>query len=269
MNHDFSTEATPLESSDRAFDRLVQEACEVTIRGWDFTWIRARTTSPGPSWSYPDLAGNLMAPANSLLDLDTGGGEQLAALSPLPRFTVATEAWAPNVPIARQRLADLGIEVREQHGDRIPANDGEFDLVLNRHGSLAAAETHRVLAPGGVLMTQQVGSRNDLELNDALAAPSASTPDSDTLDTAVTALTRHGFDIIDTREEYPEFIFYDIGAVIYQLRAVPWQIPDFDVCRYYVQLRQLHEYIRLNGSFTAHDHRYLIHAIKPISPESR
>jgi hypothetical protein len=53
-----------------------------------------------------------MRAGTTLLDLDTGGGELLAASAPLPRRTIATEGWAPNVPVARDRLSPLGVEVR-------------------------------------------------------------------------------------------------------------------------------------------------------------
>jgi hypothetical protein len=49
----------------------------------------------------------------------------------------------------------------------LPVSDAAFDLVLNRHGLLDAAEISRVLQPGGGFRTQQVGSSNDLELNEA------------------------------------------------------------------------------------------------------
>jgi hypothetical protein len=70
-----------------------------------------------------------------LLDIDTGGGEVLASLQPLPATTVATEGWEPNLPVARDRLAPFGVDVRRHDGtDPLPARDGEFDLVLNRDG---------------------------------------------------------------------------------------------------------------------------------------
>ena len=46
-----------------------------------------------------------------LLDLGTRGGEWLAELPYRPRRTIATEAWPPNVRVAKARLAPLGIHV--------------------------------------------------------------------------------------------------------------------------------------------------------------
>jgi SAM-dependent methyltransferase len=247
-------------SSLPTYEDLVAEALQAHFRGWDFSWLQGRADGGDPSWSYLDRCRRLIAKATSLLDIDTGGGERLAHLAPLPPHTVATEGWEPNLPVARARLGPLGVEVRHQDGGRLPVGDAEFDLVLNRHGRLEAGEIRRALRTGGVLLTQQVGSRNARKLNEALGDPVSTDVDAWSLEVAVAALQRQGFRILDAREELPEHTFYDIGAVVYQLRAVAWQIPDFDVERYDAKLRALDARIRANGCFVVHDHRFLIKA---------
>jgi len=69
-----------------------------------------------PSWSYDELARAALADATRVLDLDTGGGEHLASLTPLPKATIATEGYQPNLPVARERLAPLGVDVRQHVG---------------------------------------------------------------------------------------------------------------------------------------------------------
>ncbi|MEQ7004816.1 methyltransferase domain-containing protein [Actinopolymorpha sp. B17G11] len=251
------------------YEHLVAEALAAPFEGWDFSWLRDRTTGEDLSWSYPDLARAAIADAARLLDIDTGGGEQLAGLRPLPAYTVALEGWAPNLAVARRRLEPLGVEVRQTTDDgRLPVADGEFDLVLNRHGWLDAADTWRALAPGGVFLTQQVGSRNGAEINAALGAPPSIDLDAETCDLAVAALRAQGFRVDEAREEMPAYVFGDIGAVVYQLRAVPWTIDDFDVRTYDVALRRLDARIRETGEFATHDHRYLIRATKPRAGDS-
>ena len=70
-------------------------------------------------------------------------------------------------------------------------------------------------------------------------------------------------------EEMPEFAFYDIGAVIYHLRAVSWQIPDFDVQKYDRELRSLDARIRNDGRFVAHDHRFMVKALRQVNQRER
>ena len=235
------------------YEQLVAEALAAPVEGWDFGWLRGRSHGGQPSWSYRDLARDLLDRSSSLLDVDTGGGELLLDLAPLPRHVVASEAWPPNVQVAADRLAPLGVHVRPSTGP-LPAADAEFDLVLNRHGSCAAGELARVLRPGGMLLTQQVGSDDCAAVNTALGAPPAYPPGSWDAAGAGAALTAAGFTLLDVREERPEVTFTDVGALVFQLRMVTWQVPGFTVEGYDEALRRLHDL----GPVVAHAHRFLI-----------
>ncbi len=153
------------------FEQLVAEAAGVILTGWDFGWLEGRAAGPNPSWSYPAAARELVRDSESLLDVDTGGGEMLASLGPRPGRVTAVEGWAPNLPVARERLGPLGVEVLFAPDAALPLDDDSVDLVLDRHGRLDAGEIARVLAAGGRLLTQQVGSDDCAELNEALGVP--------------------------------------------------------------------------------------------------
>ncbi|MEU7602351.1 SAM-dependent methyltransferase [Streptomyces sp. NPDC040724] len=240
------------------YETRVEEALRAGLTGWDFSWLKGRADGEGPSWDYERLARARLSRARSLLDIDTGGGEFLASLAPLPPASAATENWAPNLPLARQRLSPLGVEVHRVSGLDLPS--GPFDLILNRHGLLDAAGIRAALAPGGRLLTQQVGSRNQLELNEAVGIPSPADPDGWTLDVAVRALEGAGLRVTTVREEMSACTFRDIGAVVFQLRAIPWQFPGFEPSAYEPALRRLDRRIGSAGGFTVHDHRFLIEA---------
>lgn len=47
---------------------------------------------------------------------------------------------------------------------RLPFDSGAFDVLINRHGDYDPAECRRVLRPGGVFITEQVGADNDRDL---------------------------------------------------------------------------------------------------------
>ncbi len=108
--------------------------------------------------------------------MGTGGGERLLALSgALPADTVATEGWGPNIAVARRALAPHGIPVLEydpkstdRAARRMPFEDGRFELAMSRHEAYVTTEVARVLAPGGVFLTQQVGGDDIHELHDLL-----------------------------------------------------------------------------------------------------
>jgi hypothetical protein len=243
--------------SELRYEDLVGEAVGVPITGWEFAWLDGRAVGSEPSWSYPDLVRPLLRRADSLLDLDTGGGELLAELAPLPAHTVAVESWAPNTPVARDRLAPFGASVVTE----LPGGEEEFDLVLSRHGRLPADDVGRLLRRGGTMLSQQVGSDDLAGLNAALGAP-APHPKAWTAEVAVAALEAAGLVVTDVREERPAVTFHDVGAIVYQLRAVPWQVRDFTPQRYERELRRLHATIRTEGPFTAYAHRFLVSAVR-------
>jgi len=238
---------------------MIDDAWRAHRSGWDFSWLDGRTSSAATPWDYRERAEALVRQADRLLDVDTGGGEFLAGLAPLPAGTVAVESWAPNVAVARERLDPLGVTVIEGLDD-MPPPAPAFDLVLNRHGRLDAAALAALAVPGAVLLTQQVGSRNHLELNEALGAPAPGPAGAWTLEIAAARVEAAGFRILEAREELLPFRFLDIGAVVYQLAAIPWQVPGFEPAAYADELRLLEERIAADGAFTAHDHRFLIEA---------
>jgi hypothetical protein len=166
----------------------------------------------------------------------------------------------PNVPIARRRLAPLGVRVFDttESGDEpLPFTDGTFDLVVSRHESYAPSEVRRVLVSGGTFVTQQVGGRDLEELNHALGAP-PHTYRQWNLAAATDELERAGFEVLEWREELLPGTFYDIGAVVLYLRIIPWQIPGFDLADYDQTLRSLHAMMESGTPLKVNGHRFLV-----------
>ncbi|WP_020578559.1 class I SAM-dependent methyltransferase [Actinopolymorpha alba] len=254
----------------QSYEDLVSEALAAPFTGWDFSFVEDRLRGGDLPWCYDDMASAEISESTRLLDLDTGGGETLAGVlasmlvsGRRPAHVVATESWLPNVPLARERLERLGIAVRQStSGSPLPADDAEFDLVLNRHGGCPPTELRRVLAPGGVYLTQGVGRRNDIEFNTALGGPPPRYSETATLDHAVTTLEHHGFEIAEAEEVFVEVGFRDIGAVVFHLSAVSWQVPGFDVTTYDGPLRELDARIRREGPFVVRNHRFMVKAIR-------
>ena len=248
------------------FDTLVAEASEAAFAGWDFSWLDGRWIEGPIPWDYRELVMARFEGVQSLLDLGTGGGELLASMAPLPADTWATENYPPNGPIARARLEPLGIRVViDVPDDALPFPDDAFDLVIDRHESYDPTEVFRILKPGGRFITQQVGGQDNLRLNELLQnevwfefadwEPAA----------AVSELEAAGFQITDRMEAGLETQVTDIGAVVYYLRAIPWQIEGFTVEGYRDRLLALHEMMQREGVLTLRSHRFLIEAVKPTA----
>lgn len=251
------------ERDDDSFEILLADA-ERGFEGWDFSHIRDRIVTAPLPWSYHSLILPHLRSAQSMLDMGTGGGEFLSSLQPLPADTCATEGYPPNVPVARARLEPLGVEVAEVGDDGVlPYVAGRFDLVINRHEFYLPAEVLRVLKPGGRFITQQVGDQNDLELNRLLGAPP---PESLTwhFEDEVGDLASAGFTIEKQAEAFPVTRIYDVGAIVYHLKAIPWEVPDFSVEQYRDRLLDLHRRISEQGYLDITSHRAIIVATKPV-----
>ena len=251
-----------------SFDALVAEALQQELVGWDFSYLEPRWLSQPTSWDYPALARQKIAQAQTLLDMGTGGGEMLASLAPLPPHSFATESYPPNIPVARARLEPMGVQVAATRLDQdiLPFENDFFDLVLNRHESFSAAEVQRVLKPGGCFLTQQVGGRDNLHLNELLQDQVSFEFSAWTLQAALQQIERAGLHVTACREEFPETRVLDIGAVVFYLKAIPWQIADFSIEKYRPRLIKLHEQIEHDGCLLLHAHRFMLEAHKPTPP---
>nr|CAG8445168.1 7368_t:CDS:2 [Entrophospora candida]CAG8447614.1 15479_t:CDS:2 [Entrophospora candida] len=204
--------------------------------GWDFSYLKGRMEENSGSlgWNYENTVRSLLPHHKGLLDMGTGSGEFLASLSPLPPDTCATEGWAPNIDIARKRLKPLGVTVT----------------------------VHRLLKQNGIFVTQQVGERDNIEINKLLGAPEHLGYREWHLEQACSEMVKAGFTILEKQEAFIETKFYDVGAIVYYLRAIPWQIEDFSVEKYSEQLINLHHKIQNEGYLSVESHRFFIIARK-------
>lgn len=245
------------------FERLINDALAQDFSGWDFSYLHGRWQEEPPLWSYRECVVARVAEATSLLDMGTGGGEFLASLPQHPNHTCATENYPPNIPVARARLEPLGIQVYTlERDEELPFDDHTFDLIINRHESYAPSEVYRVLKPGGRFLTQQVGSRDNVALNRWFDAATGDSEDAWSLAVACADLARVGFAITTQHEAHPQTVFNDVGAVVYYLKVISWQIPGFDVHSDRERLLALHEHIQKSGGFISQSHRFFLEAVK-------
>lgn len=63
----------------RSFADLVAEGAAEPVEGWDFSWFEGRASEERPRWGYARMMAARMAGARAALDIQTGGGEVLAA----------------------------------------------------------------------------------------------------------------------------------------------------------------------------------------------
>jgi SAM-dependent methyltransferase len=249
---------------DVVFEEFVQEAMASDLSGWDFTHWQDRWVDEPPSWDYRAMVEQELPGSISLLDMGTGGGEFLSSLKPLPMDVCATESYGPNIPVSRKNLEPLGVRVVSfEEDDHLPFDDDRFDLVINRHESFSPPELYRILKPGGTFITQQVGGRDNAELNALLGAPVGHEYHDWDLKQAVAGLEQNGFRVSESLEEFPKTTFYDIGAIVFYLKAISWQIPGFRLADYREPLFDLYQRIQSRGPLVLDSHRFFIKAQRP------
>ena len=200
-----------------------------------------------------------------ILDIDTGGGEFLLSLNHPYENTAATENYSPNVALCKDVLLSLGIDFRPGDGkEKLPFDDGSFDLVINRHGDFNAGEIHRVLKPGGLFITQQVGAENDRELVDLLCGETAMPFPEQYLSLAVRQFEDAGFRILEQEECFRPIRFFDVGALVWFARIIQWEFPGFSVDTHLENLLNAQRFLEENGSIDGSIHRFLLVARKEI-----
>ncbi|MGR7945488.1 class I SAM-dependent methyltransferase [Paenibacillus sp. M.A.Huq-81] len=236
-----------------------------SFKGWDFSLISSRMKEASVPWDYRESVLNYMSGESTvMLDMGTGGGEFLLSLNPPRGRTYATESYVPNAELCRNLLPSHGIEFRQVFGDeQLPFENDFFDLVINRHESFCAEEVARILKPGGLFVTQQVGGANNRELSKFVLDGGGTLTDSDFhLQRTAGQLVQAGMTIVEGKEAYPLLTFSDVEAFVYFAKVIEWEFPGFSVETCYSRLCLLQEQIERQGCFHSVEHRFFIIAQK-------
>ena len=243
----------------------LEEESIAHIKGWDFSHIdnkyEEETDFP---WDYREVVQRYLSPEASILDIDTGGGEFLLSLGHPYDKTAATGAFAPNVQICKETLLPLGIDFREADGKgELPFENARFDVVIDRHGDFNAEEIWRVLKPGGVFVTQQVGAENDRELVELLMTEVPGLPFPEQyVEISAKKFEDAGFEIVDKQEAFCNIRFRDVGALVWFARIIEWEFPGFSVDSCLENLYRAQAILEQEGAIRGTTHRFLMVARK-------
>lgn len=235
------------------------------IHGWDFSHIDGRYTEETDlPWNYRSTILHYLKPNRKLLDIDTGGGEFLLSLGHPCGNVSATEGYPPNIQLCKQKLLPLGIDFRAADGrDTLPFEDARFDLVINRHGDFNEQEIYRVLKPGGLFITEQVGAENDRELVELLLPDATALPFPDQyLHITSEKFQARGFEILEGQECFRPIRFFDVGALVWFARIIEWEFPGFSVAKCAERLLSAQKQLNAKGYIEGKIHRFFLVARK-------
>ena len=241
-----------------------KEEKEAAITGWDFSHIDGKyeeeTYFP---WDYREEIEKVLSPDKKLLDIDTGGAEFLLSLKHPYKKTSATEGYAPNVELCKERLLPLGVDFRELTDYKNTTfDDNEFDVVINRHGDFDAKELYRIIKPGGYFITQQVGEENDRDLVLFLLPDTPKSFPGHDLKNNVKKLKDAGFTIEKADECFEPIRFFDTSALVWFAKIIEWEFIGFSVDKCFDKLLEIEKIIKEKGSFDGTTHRFFIKAKK-------
>ncbi|MBQ9303999.1 MAG: SAM-dependent methyltransferase, partial [Butyrivibrio sp.] len=123
-------------------------------------------------------------------------------------------------------------------------------------------EAPTLLKREGVFITQQVGGKNDRDLDEkVLPYVTAPFPELE-LSIQRRKFEEAGFEIIRAEEVFKPIRFYDVGAFVWFAHIIEWEFPGFSVEKCFDKLLEMQEVIDKNGFVEGTIHRYLIVAKK-------
>jgi SAM-dependent methyltransferase len=236
---------------------------KASFLGWDFSHIDNRWEYEKNPFDYKKIVLSYLKPDYKLLDMGTGGGEFLLTLKHPYSNTYVTEGFLPNYNFCKTKLAPLGITVKYiNEDDKIDYSDNFFDIIINRHESYDINEIYRVLKPGGIFITQQIGNLNDLDLSKKINPNFKSLFNNNNLKYIKSKLESNNFSVLKTDEKFTPIKFFDTGAFVYFAKIIEWEFPNFSVKNNLTQLIEIDEEINNNGYLQAKEHRFIIVARK-------
>lgn len=243
------------------YEELKQIAESVgDLGGWDFSRVRDER-APIP-WEYVDVARRTVTATDEVLDIGTGGGERFLTLAPHFRQGAGTDI-SPNMIAQAQRNALAqrvdNVEWLVTDGHRLAFADEQFDVVLNRHCRVDAAETARVLHRGGTFITQQVARRNTRNILAAFGWTSESFGEDwwQPVEGLAAEFERLGCRIVARGEYDVRYWFLDVESLLFWLKVVPLPEP-FDLEVHWQGVRRILKEHRTARGIETNEHRELL-----------
>lgn len=224
-----------------------------SMEGWDFSRLHGRLESDTEPWDFEadslNALKDLRQPTHlqHAADLGTGGGERLIRLvenlgeSERKQLTIsATEGWDPNVRVARDNLRPLGIPVLyydAEARDNLPFSDASLGLIMARHEAIEAHEIARALAPGGLILTQQVSGDDAPELREWFGGEQQYPHV--TLGEFLRDFEAAGL-VVEVAETWEGAMrFVNAQALVEYMAYVPCDVPGFEVAQHMDKLQDL------------------------------
>lgn len=198
------------------------------INGWDFSNIKS--ISEGIRWDFYDEVTSRCKNTDVLLDIGTGGGENLLSISHALFFAIGIDLSKGMIEKADSNLRKSDVSnVRffQMSSENLQFPAGFFDLITSRHAPFSSKEVFKVLKNGGFFLTQQVSESDKLNVKEAFGRGQSFNEEDGALEEqCVYELYESGFSNVQSFE-YDAIEYYQQPEdLIFLLKHTP-TIPDF------------------------------------------
>lgn len=198
------------------------------INGWDFSNIKC--SSEGVKWDFYEEVIKRCKKTDVLLDIGTGGGENLLRIASSLFFLIGIDLSSGMLETAKANLQKSDVyNVRfvQMDADRLQFPNGFFDVVSSRHAPFSSTEVIKVLKSGGWFLTQQVSEADKLNIKNAFGRGQADEKTDGALkEKYISELGEAGFSEIQSFEYNAIDYFKRPEDLIFLLTSTP-TIPNF------------------------------------------
>lgn len=231
--------------------------------GWDFSRM-ATEREPVP-WDYDDIAARYLKPTDHVLDVGTGGGERLLALSPFYKSAIGVDPDPTMLEAARENGRQYPqVSFSIMGAEQLDFGDEMFDVVLTRHAPTVVAEVNRVIKPGGLFLCQGVGANNMANIRQAFGTGSG-TRYEDEYQQLVANLRERSWRILVTGNYDVGYWVKNLPSLLFWFKAIAGanEVPaDYSIALHGHTVNRLTTHFATAGGFATNEHRTLLVARK-------
>lgn len=135
------------------------------VNGWEFSQLRV--LADRAEWEFNNEVLKRSKITDSLLDIGTGGGENLLKIAPSVKLAIGIDLSNEMIGSAIEKLERSGqknIRFEQMSSEDLQFPESSFNIVTSRHAPFNSIEVARMLKKDGVFLTQQVSEGDKMNI---------------------------------------------------------------------------------------------------------